>query len=340
MAAEVARPPKPPFSSLFTQMFPPRPMFTEKNIADQSGKVFIVTGSNTGVGKEVAQILYSKNAKVYIAARSEEKANKAIEDIKNAWPKSTGSLIYQHLDLADLTTIKASVDNFKQNDSKLYGLINNAGVQALTAEPPNNVTAQGHEIHLGVNVLGSFLLTKLLTPTLVATAKTEPPNTVRVVWVSSLGLEVAGEEHYGITTNYLKYWPKIPPLRRYGVSKAGNWLYGVEFANRYKADGVVSVPCNPGHLRSDLYRDGSFLFRAIINTFIAYPSIYGAYTELYCALSPDITIHETGSWIVPWGRKYSLRSDLEAAKKTEAEGGNGHAKSFWNWSEEQVKKYA
>jgi retinol dehydrogenase 12 len=259
-------------------------------------QVFIVTGSNTGVGKEVARILYSKNAKVYIAARSEEKANSAIEEIKKAWPNSTGSLIYQYLDLADLTTIKPSVERFKQKDSKLHGLFNNAAVQALAAEPPNNVTAQGHEIHLGVNALGTFLFTKLLTPTLIATAKTEPPNTVRVVWVSSLGLEVCGEEHYGITTDYLKYWPKIPPLRRYGVSKAGNWLYAVEFANRYKADGIVSVPCNPGHLRSDLYRDGSFLLKAVVNTFIAYPSVYGAYTELYSALSPDITIQESGSW--------------------------------------------
>lgn len=320
MEVEVRRPPKPCLSSLFTQFFPPTPKFTEKNIEDQSGKVclrttnirgqrltwphwlifmrqvFIVTGSNTGVGKEIAQILYSKNATVYIATRSEEKAQKAIEDIKKAWPKSKGTLIYQHLDLADLITIKPAVEKFKQHNNKLHGLFNNAAVQALTATPPNNVTAQGHEIHLGVNAFGNFLFAKLLTPILVATAKMEPPNTVRVVWVSSLGLEMAGEEHYGITTDYLKYWPQIPPLRRYGISKAANWLYAVEFANRYKADGVVSVPCNPGHLRSDLYRDGSFLFRSAINMFIAYPSIYGAYTELYSAFSPEITIEDTGCW--------------------------------------------
>lgn len=92
------RPVKPPFSSQFTQMFPPRPSFTEKDISDLSGKVYIVTGSNTGVGKEVTQILYSKNAKVYVATRSEERANQAITNIKQTWPQSTGSLIYQHLD--------------------------------------------------------------------------------------------------------------------------------------------------------------------------------------------------------------------------------------------------
>lgn len=289
------RPVKPPFSSQFTQMFPPRPGFTEKDISDLSGKVYIVTGSNIGVGKEVAQILYSKTAKVYVATRSKERANQAIADIKQTWPQSTGSLICQHLDLADLSTIKASAGQFTSSESKHHALFNNAGVQALAAEPPNNMTAQGHEIHMGVNVLGNSLFTKLLTPILVATAKVEPANTVRVVWVSSLGLEMVGEQSHGITTDYQNYWPALKPLERYGISKAGNWLYGVEFAKRYRADGVVSVPCNPGHLRSDLYRDGGAMFKFVINTFIAYPSVNGAYTELFSALSPTITINETGS---------------------------------------------
>lgn len=257
---------------------------------------YFVSGSNTGVGKEVAQILYSKNAKVYVAARSEGRAKQAIADIKEAWPQSTGVLVYIHLDLADLSTIKATAERFTSQESKLHALFNNAGVQALTAEAPDNVTAQGHEIHLGVNILGSFLLTKLLTQILVSTAKTEPASTVRVVWVSSLGLEMVGEQHYGITTEYQNYWPKLKPLERYGISKAGNWLYGVEFASRHKADGVVSVPCNPGHLRSDLYRDGSAVFKFVVNNFVAYPSVYGAYTELFSALSPSITLDDSGSW--------------------------------------------
>lgn len=158
------------------------------------------------------------------------------------------------------------------------------------------MTAQGYEIHLGVNIIGTFLFTKLLTPTLVATAKTELPDAVRVIWVSSLGTEMVGEESYGISLDYLNYYPTKKPLERYGISKAGNWLHAVEFARRYEADGVVSIPCNPGHLRSDLYRDGGTLFRMFLNTFIAYPSINGAYTELFAGLSPTITMKETGAW--------------------------------------------
>ncbi|KAG9697835.1 hypothetical protein KCU95_g3346, partial [Aureobasidium melanogenum] len=319
-------------------MYPPSPTFTEKNVPDLTGKVYVVTGSNTGVGKQVAQILYSKNAKVYIAARSEEKARQAISDIEAAWPNSKGTLRFQHLDLADLSGIKRSAEAIMSRESKIHVLFNNAGVQALNPDGPTK-TAQGHEIHMGVNIIGTFLFTKLLTPTLVETAKTEEPNTVRVVWVSSLGLEMVGEKSYGITLDYLKYWPSCTPLERYGISKAGNWLFAVEFAQRYKADGVVSVPCNPGHLRSDLYRDGGTIFKAIINTFVAYPSVYGAYTELYSGLSPDITLKKSGDWVVPWGRLHPLREDLLEATKSVSEGGNGHAKAFWEWTEEQVKDF-
>lgn len=274
-----------------------------------------------------------------MAARSEEKAKSAIADIQRTHPSSKGQLVYLHLDLADLSTIKASVERYTSLESKLHVLFNNAGVQALKNTDGSIKTAQGHELHLGVNVLGVFLFTKLLTPTLVATAKTEPPNTVRVVWVSSLGTEIVGEKDKGISFDYVKYWPAISPLERYGISKAGNWLHGVEYAKRVKNDGVVSISCNPGHLRSDLYRDGGAIFKAILNAVALYPPIFGAYTELYSGLSPDITMEKTGEWVIPWGRLYPIRKDMQNATKSKAEGGNGHAADFWEWTEDLVKDF-
>ncbi|KAK2602740.1 hypothetical protein N8I77_009248 [Diaporthe amygdali] len=289
------RPPMPSWSSIFTQTWPPKPPFTEKDVPNLQGKVFIVTGSNTGVGKELAQILYSKNAKVYIAARSEEKANRAIDDIRQAWPRSTGSLVFLPLDLADFNKVKSAAEQFLAKETKLHVLFNNAAVQALGDSDGQTKTAQGHELHLGVNVLGAFLLTRLLTPILASTAGAEPPGTVRVVWVSSMGTEAVGEKGRGISTDYLDYWPSLMPLERYGVSKAGSWLHGVEFARRHGGDGIVSVPCNPGHLRSDLYRESGWLFKAAISP-VLYPPVYGAYTELFCGLSPAITMRENGQW--------------------------------------------
>ena len=178
---------------------------------------------------------------------------------------------------------------------------------------------------------------------------------------------MVGEKSYGISLDYLNYWPALKPLERYGISKAGNWLHGVEFAKRYRADGVVSIPCNPGHLRSDLYRDSGTLFKTVLNTLVTYPPINGAYTEIFAGLSPTITIKETGDWgeflaslcsltgltgkihvrltresnalVIPWGRLHSIRKDLLDATKMEAEGGNGYAKKFWEWTEDQVRKY-
>ncbi len=101
-----------------------------------------MTGSNTGVGKEVAQILYSKHAKVYIFARSVEKANKAIESIKHAFPDSEGELHFIHLDLNDLRTIKISTEQFLSKETKLHVLFNNAG---LMQPPSGSTSAQGYE---------------------------------------------------------------------------------------------------------------------------------------------------------------------------------------------------
>ncbi|KAH3908846.1 short-chain dehydrogenase/reductase sthC [Parastagonospora nodorum] len=324
--------------SFWTQMFPPKPTYTEEQVPDLTGKIFIVTGSSSGVGKEAARMLYAKNAKVYMAARPGPKLPAAINSVQEAVPKSGGALIPLELDLADLAVVKKAVEKFTSLETKLHGLINNAAVQALKDTDGDARTAQGHEIHMGVNVLAPFLFTRLLTGVLTATARQEPPGTVRVVWVSSMGTETIGEKRRGLSPDYVDYWPLMSPLERYGLSKAGNWLHGVEFARRYAADGIASFPINPGHLKSDLYREGGALFKFALKP-VLYPPTYGAYVELFAALSPTLTLKDSGAWIVPWGRLYPIRSDLSDATKTEGEGGNGHARAFWNWSEEQVKVF-
>lgn len=173
--------------SILTQAFPPKLVFTEKNLPDLKGKVYIVTGANTGTGKELARLLYSRNAKVYVLARSEQKSNEVIADIEKAVPGSGGSLVFLRLDLADLGTIKETVGRFLALETRLDVLFNNAGVMAPAKELLT--TPQGHELHAGVNCLGGFLLAELLTPVLVATAAVERPGTVRVVWVASSAAE-------------------------------------------------------------------------------------------------------------------------------------------------------
>lgn len=255
-----------------------------------------MTGANTGVGKELAQILYSKHAKVYVAARSEEKALAAIESIKAATPdaENPGELVFLRLDLADLTTIKASAEEFLSKESKLHVLFNNAGILAPHSGLPR--TPQGYELHLGVNNIGTFMFTKLLTPILAATAKTEPPNTVRVIWVSSSGAEGGSYYPGGVNMDNLDYHKSSPHVIRYCSSKAGNYLHATEYARRHKSDGIVSVALNPGNLNSDLYRDQWAIIGFVIRNTVLHPSIFGAYTELWAGLSPEVTLEKSGEW--------------------------------------------
>jgi retinol dehydrogenase 12 len=236
-------------------------------------------------------MLYAKNAKVYVAARSEEKARKAMDSIRaTVTGRSTGHLEYLHLDLADLTTIKPTVQDFLSKESQLHVLINNAGV----AYPgQGTTTAQGYELQLGVNCLGPFLLTKLLSPTIVSTAKASPPNTVRVVWTASSAAEATTPKGY---MDNLDYHKDQGAFRKYCVSKMGNYFHSSEYAQRYSADGVTSVSLNPGNLDSDLWRTQGPLMAWLLRKTVLYPAVYGAYTTVFAAFSPLIKVSRDGTY--------------------------------------------
>ncbi|KAF8347103.1 hypothetical protein F5887DRAFT_1060859 [Amanita rubescens] len=109
------------FTHFFTQYFPPAPLFAVDDIPDLSGKVMIVTGANTGIGKETAKALLSHNAKVYFACRNETKAREAISELREATGKEG---IFLPLDLADLRSVKAGAESFMSQEKELHVLFN------------------------------------------------------------------------------------------------------------------------------------------------------------------------------------------------------------------------
>ncbi|PVH94042.1 putative estradiol 17 beta-dehydrogenase [Periconia macrospinosa] len=327
----------PSLSTTWTNFHPPSPDFTEEKVPNLQGKVYIVTGANTGVGKEIARILYSKDAKVYVAARSEQKATDAIASMKQYAPSSKGELIYLHLDLSDLSLVKQSAQRFLSQETRLNVLFNNAGVMTGNTEPPPT-TAQHHELNMGVNCIATFLFTKLLTPILAQTAKSEPAGTVRVTWPSSFATEMYGETDTGIDMNTINDVIEKPTTLRYGISKTGTWELGVEYAKKHAADGIVSIPLNPGNLTSELARDQTFSIKLAAKV-LGYPPVKGACTQLFAGLSPEVTLEKSGRWVVPFGRFYPIREDLLTATKSVAEGGNGSTEKFWAWNKDQVKNY-
>ncbi|KAH8195539.1 hypothetical protein TruAng_010299 [Truncatella angustata] len=327
----------------WTHFFPPKPQYTDQNIPKNlEGKVYVVTGANSGMGEALAQVLYARGAKVYAACRSEKKGTEAIAKIKKAEPKARGDLIFLHLDLADLSNVQVAAKSFLLSESKLHVLFNNAGVMTGPKTSPTT-TAQGHELALGVNCVGTFLFTKKLTPALVAAAKEEPAgsNAVRVVWLSSFGLETFAPEGQGIDLHNLDYHIPREPIDRYGISKAATWLLAVEYARRHKADGIVSAAINPGNIKTELARDQGAALKLIAGA-IVYPVMNGVYTQLYAGFSPEVTnekVDWTKEWIIPWGRVAPIRPDLPKATLPADEGGNGNAQQFWEWSEQQVKHF-
>lgn len=230
--------------AFWTQSFNlPTPTLTEKTLPDQTGKVYLITGSNTGVGYQVASILYSRNAKVWIAARTESKALEAIESIKKDHPKSQGKLEYLHLNLSDLSSIKASADDFLSREDKLHWLDNNAGVMI---PPVGSKGVQGLDLTYQTNILGPFLFTKLLLPILKRTADAESTKgLVRVSWAGSLAVVLQSPKG-GVAwskdgkTGEETLLDTQDNKTTYGISKAANYYFASEFGKRFgERDGVL-----------------------------------------------------------------------------------------------------
>lgn len=249
-------------SSTFDQLFPPKPSFTETDLPDQSGKVktpatwqimflsersshckqvFLITGGATGLGFELAKILYQKNGTVYIATRSLPKTERAIQSLRESYPQSKGRLEYVVVDLADLATVRPAAEQFLAKATRLDVLFQNAGVMNT---PKEARTKQGHELQMGTNSIAHHLLAHCLQDILVRTAQEENSvgrrGTVRIVWLASM--VTVGTPKGGVVFG-TDGKPKLLGVTfdNYMQSKAGNIYLANEWAARLGDKGVISV---------------------------------------------------------------------------------------------------
>jgi len=302
--------------------FAPKSKFAADDVPDLTGKVVIVTGGNTGIGKETVKALLAKNAKVYMAARSEERAKAAIEDLKQMTGKEA---IWIKLDLSSLKTVKAAADEFLEKEAELHILFNNAAVFGV---PIDQLTVDGYDMTWGSNALGPFYFTKLLLPALFKAST--PESKSRVINTSSAG-SIAALSYFGSGLDFTTF--KDSPRRRkssmadlYGQSKFGNVVFTQELARRH-GDKIVTTAVHPGFIRSELGRNvanlesrfSKFLMRALM-----YPAPQGALTQLWAGTSPE-TADLGGEYLIPWARVGTPRSnDPELGRE------------LWTWFEEQV----
>ncbi|PNP82622.1 hypothetical protein FNYG_03853 [Fusarium nygamai] len=318
-----------------TQLFPPSPTFTESSLPSLSSRVYIVTGATSGVGLELAKILYSRSAIVYIAGRNYSKITSAIKEVQSAFPDSTGRLESLCVDLSDLASIKPAAQRFLAKEPRLDGLVLNAGVMM---PPEGSKTELGHELQMGTNCLGGYLLSRLLEELLVRTTVVADEGTVRVVWLAST-LQM-GTPKGGLVWDEVKKEPKVvkDQMENYMMSKAGNLFLAHETSRRLGSQGIISVAVNPGFLKTELQRHMPGPVSFMMGLMFKSPK-YGAYSELFGLLSPDITADNNGALIYPWGRIGCIPDDIKVSLKNGQEGGTGLSKAFADWCEREIRQY-
>ncbi|KFZ03052.1 hypothetical protein V502_11281 [Pseudogymnoascus sp. VKM F-4520 (FW-2644)] len=330
-----------PQISQFSAFFPPPPKFTDKNLPSLKGKVYIVTGGASGVGYELAKILYVAGGTVYIAARSTPRCEGAIEKIKletRASEKKNGELKSMVVDLADMTTLKPAAEKFMREESRLDVLVHNA---AVMTPPAGSKNMHGHDLEVGTNCLAPYVLTILLEPIIsrTATAPGTQPLSVRIVWVVSM---LQGGTLPGAMQFDKDGAPVIlekPFMGNYLQSKAGSAWLADEFAKRLGSKGVLSISIHPGLMKTELQRNWGFFTSVAMSLVFRSPPVFGAYSELYAGFSPEIKAEHNGGHMMAWGRIAELPKDIIQGMKTKAEGGTGAKEKFMKYCDREVKAF-
>ena len=240
-------------------------------MAELDGRTFLLTGANTGIGKETARALASRGARLYLACRSESSGRRAIDEI--AAKTGNGSLELLSLDLGDLDSVRRCAEAFLAAGEPLHVLINNAGLAGT-----RGMTESGFELAFGTNHVGPFLLTDLLLDRLRQSAP------ARIVTVAS-------KAHYdapGIDFDDVRRpTGSFTGRREYAVSKLANVLHAQELARRLDGSGVSTYALHPGVVASDIWRRVPWPIRPLMKRRMI-STEEGAATSLHCAASPEV----------------------------------------------------
>jgi len=285
---------------------------------------------NAGLGKQTIAYLAAHNpTRIYLAARTESKARDAITNIKNSVPNAC-EIVFLPLDLTSFSSIADAASTFKSQESRLDILINNAGIMA----PPYSTTKEGYEIQFGTNHMGHALLTKLLIPTMLETAK-RPGSDVRIVNLSSMGHQMPVSKGIEFDQQALE---KESTWRRYGSSKLANILFARSLALEYPT--ITSVSLHPGVILTDLFDNlrtnifmkvGLYIY-GIIGMIL--PGHYqgpegGALNTTWCATTAKDEL-ESGAYYMPVGKKSSGSSFARD---------EGLRKKLWEYTEAELQKH-
>lgn len=293
-----------------------------------TAQLLIALLGNTGLGYEtILQLAQHNPSHIYLAARSESKAAEAIEKLKPSKSSAT-KISFLSLDLSSFSSIHAAVRSFTSTQSRLDLLILNAGIMAV----PAGTTPTGHEIQLGTNHIGHFLLTRLLLPTLTQTSQM-PSADVRVVTLSSEAWNLAPAFPTIVSNDKLA---KEGPWTRYGASKAANVMFAAELSRRYVSQGIKSISIHPGLIQTDLYsstKKTNLLVRyglALIGPLVMQNTQTGAFNQLWAAAGANREDLKDGAYYTPVGKLGG--ANARWADKLE------ECRQLWEWTEAELEK--
>lgn len=289
-------------------------------VPDQTGRVAVVTGANSGIGYVTARELARRNAHVVLACRDPERGHAALTCLQREVPSA--QLELRLVDLASLASIREFAVGWEHD--RLDLLINNAGVAMV----PHALTVDGFESQFGINHLGTFTLTGLLLPHLLAAP--DP----RVVTVSSEGQRFARFD-----LNNLNAERAYRTAFAYVQSKRANLYFAMELQRLSDAAGLKlrSMAVAPGLTRTNVLTGGAnsrrgrlyaTLTRLLVRGAFR-PTLEGAKTSLYAATVPDLP---GGSYIVPDG-VLQLRGEPTRRTREHAIHDTATATRLWQLSE-------
>jgi NAD(P)-dependent dehydrogenase (short-subunit alcohol dehydrogenase family) len=280
-------------------------MFQPSSLPSLKGKIFIVTGGNTGIGYETCFNLAAHEARVYMGARSFTKATTAMANLREIYPNADVQVLL--MDNNSLESVVKAAETFKSKETRLHSLILNAGIMAV----PYELTQDGFESQMQVNYFAHWLLTHHLLSVLLSTARSDGPGSVRIISVSSEGHRSFGVKKMLYSDQDVANFGKFG---RYGLSKLANVLYaktlndqfGPPSASVKESKGEIwTASLHPGFIDTQLNVKNKemaswalkWIHPALLLLGIIRPSEEGCLASLFSGASPDFTREMSGIYL-------------------------------------------